>query len=246
MDPREVRPRDVGRCRDSGTGAEEYGIESPIQEVVDPPIIPDSCVVYEFHPKSLQVVEAGVHQGMSHLEAGNPVPHHPSAIRPLIEDSDRMSLPGEELCDSQPRRPGSHHRNPTAGGRTLLQVPAEVLSVPIRHKGLDAANGHRRLSLLQVGTGTLTLNQLRTDPRADIREVAGLLEYPGRGLEFAVLHLPEGQRNIVVEGTRLHTRSGGTMNTPRRLLHGPLGVPRQVDLVEVLDPLRRSLHGHAG
>ena len=82
-----------------------------------------------------------------------------------------------------------------------------VVSLPVRHKALQAPNGYgllRGLQHLAHRAEALALLLLGTDATADRRKEVRLLDGVHRGLKIALLNVRDEVRNVDPHGAALH------------------------------------------
>ena len=180
-----------------------------------------------------ELVHLVLHDGLGQAELGDAVHQHAAGGVEGLEDGHLIAQLGQIAGTGQAGRAGAYHRHADAVGLGLGGHGVHVLSVPVGHKALQPADGHR-LALDGADAAGLALALLGADAAADAGQGVGVGDDVVGRLEVPLGHLGDELGYADVHGAASHAGLVLAVEAAGGLLHGHLLGVAQGDLLEVV------------
>ncbi|CDB30446.1 unknown [Firmicutes bacterium CAG:137] len=223
---------DVHKHGKTGAGAYEYGLVAHFKQLVDGQDPADDHVGHDLHALGLQLFDLVGHNGLGQTEFRNAIYQHATGGVQRLEYGNGVALLGKVRGAGETGRTGAHHGDLYAVGRGLLWHGVHMLPVPVRHKPLQAANGHG-FALDAPNALAFALALLGADPAGQGGQGVGRGDDFVGGLEVALSDLGDEFGNAHVDGAALHALGLLAAQAAAGLFHGLLGGVAQGHLFKV-------------
>lgn len=171
-----------------------------------------------------------------------PIYQHATGGVQRLEYGNGVALLGKVRGAGETGRTGAHHGDLYAVGRGLLWHGVHMLPVPVRHKPLQAANGHG-FALDAPNALAFALALLGADPAADGGQAVGGGDDAEGLIKLALRHLGNKIRDMYIHRAAGDTLRVLAVQAALCLIDGNLRSIAQGHLVKVLVPDVRLLEG---
>jgi len=235
---------DVHEAGQTGTGAYEHSLVAVLaHQLVNGQHFADDHVALKIHAHLLQAVDLLLDDGLGQTELRDAVHQHTACNVQSLVNGHLVAQLCQIACSGQAGRA-------CADDGHLMAVPfgddgcgVHVLAVPVGHKTLQTANGHR-LVLDAAGALALALALLRADTAADGRQGRGAVDHLIGGLKVALGNMRDKLRNVDAHGAAGLARLVLATDAALGLVHSHLCGVAQSNFLEVFVADVGVLRGH--
>ena len=235
---------DAHEAGQTGTGTHEDSLIAVLaHQLVDGQDLADDHVALEVHAHLLQAVDLLLDDGLGQTELRNAVHQHTACHMQGLVHSDLVAQLCQVACGGQTGRACTDDGDLVAVGFGHDGSGVDVLTVPVGHEALQAADAHR-LVLDAAGALAFALALLRADTAADGGQGRGAVDDLIRGLKVALGHMADEFRNVDADRAAGLAGLVLAVHTALCLVHSHLGGVAQRNFLKVLVADVGVLGGH--